>query len=369
MAQDDDLDFDGEFEDSDTTDEQDTSTEQGDIPNTGETNGSVADPFTEAPETVQSDEEKSAATEQAKKAEAEQAEKDKADFEAATKAFTEAVEATMTAEGRDVSTGTLSVELTQTVKDAYAGLPGAKGKSFGKQYLIDKMQECMVEGVNDPSSFIRARTYMNLSNDVKDTKSTAGAVAKPKVDPTQAHVEHIAALMVAPNLVAVPADVESGWEEKAQQLAESLESQVLAYKDWLAVKDQPAAEGETAPEAPEVSSVVIMAAKLAIGRATGTRKASTSTGTSAPRQSSGHRGDIGAHIKEVFEAVEIGEFLPISKIAKAVTSQYGKDGAPPASQGAIAARLFPKSGECNLDFVRPEGKDEGRDVKGAVRVA
>jgi hypothetical protein len=305
------------------------------------------------------------------KAKAEAAVKAKAEEDERNEAlakFQEHVNGLFDHEDYDKLTGTLPEVLTQSVVDEYAKLPGAKGKAAGRGWLESSMQESMVKGAtDDPSYFMRARTFMELNTKVTKEKATKGtAAAKPKVDPTEAHVERIAAMMLAPNLVPVAADVTAGWEAKAEELVSKLGDDTAKYRDWLALEVK---DGEDKPEAPEVNPVVVAAAKIALGRAATTRKASTSGGTSTRPSTagSGHQGHIEPHLREVMDSVEVGTFLTIAEIVNKETSQYGGS-APKPSPGAVAARLFPTKGECNLDFVRPEGKDEGRPVKGAVRI-
>ena len=296
------------------------------------------------------DEEKAAAK---AKAEAEKV----AAAEAAQKAhdeFVAIVESVMVHDDRDSATGVIPEVLTQQVLDAYAALPGTGGKAGGRKYLSDTMMAKMVAGAEDPNCFLLARSYMELEKKVSASKAKRDTVAKAKVDPTDAFAEQVAALMLAPSLVNVPADVEDTWVEKAQALVESLTGDLGKYQEWVAVSEKEIAEGtdtEKATPAPEVSPIILSAAKVATGRAVG-RPRKSGTGTTTPRAStagSGHTGDIAQHLTEVFEGVASGTFLSVAEIAKGVTSQYGGD-KPPPSQGAVSARLFPRNGEFKLDI-------------------
>lgn len=62
------------------------------------------------------------------------------------------------------------------------------------------------------------------------------------------------------------------------------------------------------------------------------------------------RVDLAAHVAEVISAHESGTFLKISEVAK-VSTEAAPNGLP--SQGALAARLFPTSGDCTLAGVEP----------------
>ncbi len=316
------------------------------------------------------DEEKAAKAEADKAAAKAKAEAEEAERTAAVETFKGVVEGTFDHEDYDKATGTLPVVLEQLVVDAYTALPGAKAKGAARAWLQESMQENMIKGTTEgPAFFMKARTYMELNNKVTAAKSTSPTAAKQKVDPTEAHINRIAAMLLAPNFVEVSDEVEAGWQEKAEELVGNLAEDANKYLTWLRLP-APTGEGETKADAPEVSEVVVAAAKLAVGRAAGAPRKSSTGGASTPRVStagSGHRGDIGKHIQEVMETVSIGDFVSIADIAKVATSQYGGATMPPPSQGAIAARLFPKSGACTLDFVSPEGKDQGHAVKGAVR--
>jgi len=326
------------------------------------------------------DEEKAAAEAKAK----EEADKAAADLEEKLVAFKATADGVLTDENY-APMADLPAAQVEAVKSAYTAIPGAKGKGTAKQYLVDQMQAKMIEGATRPEAFFEARTFMNLSNAIKDIKGSKPDVSREKVDPTKAFVDRAAALMLAVNLVVVPEDVDGTWADKTQELVTKLEPDVEKYRTWqdelARVAKLPVKEGETPVEVPtpEISPVVLAAAKIAVGRSAshaGRKPKAEGTGstTSAPRPStagSGHRGSIGDHIKEAMDTVQVGEFMTIADIAKVVTSQYGSGNAPPPSQGAIAARLFPggDADKCNLDFVRPEGKDEGHAVKGAVRTA
>lgn len=306
-----------------------------------------------------SDEEKAAEAKAA--AEAEQA-----DFDAKLASFKEAVGVVLKHEGRDPDLGTLPEVAHPEIIAAYAALPKAKGKAAGKAFLQEAMQTAMVAG-----EFANARSYMELNNLVKEAKATKSTetIAKVKVDPTEEFVNRIAALMLAPSLVPVPSDVKEGWDTQATELAETLGEQVVAYKEWAEAE---VAEGAERPDAPEVHEVVVTAYRLAQGRAvTKARRASSGGTPSTPRPvGSGHRGDMAQHIREAFATVAVGDFLSIAEIGKVTTSQYNGD-KPAPSQGAISARIFPDGdpSKSTLDFVRGEGKDQGRPVKGAVKTS
>jgi hypothetical protein len=375
MSDDNDLDFDvedteveqvndGDVTDSDT--EVGTETEQA----PAQTDGPVPDAFPAPAETVTPTADPSttegAATEPtAEEKAAEQAKADAELAEAEAK-FQAAVEAVLANEEKPDWGGTPPEVVVSPVLVAYGELPGAKGKSAGKKYLTEQMQAKMLEGTTDPSAFFDARIYMVLGKAIEDAKGTrAPVVAKPKADPVEAHVERAAALMLAVNLLPVPDDVAgTDWASRTETLVDSLAADVEKYRSWAANT------AEDKGDAPEVSPVVLAAAKIAQGRAVGARKAITKSG--APRAATvpgGPRGNIAEHIKQAMETVAVGDFMTIAEIAKYESTEYGTDGKPAPSQGAISARLFPggDASKCTLDFVQPEGTDQGRAVKGAVR--
>lgn len=391
------LDFDVEAVETDESglEAEQVSSAGEDIPGTGEDTdlpeiddasldeGAAEQAATEPVEPVEPTDEEKAAAEAAEKEKAEAAEK-----EAAEKldAFKATVEAVLANDEKTDWVAELPVAVSTPVTEAYGHLVAAKGKAAGKQYLVDRMQAKMIEGATNPLAFTEARVYMLLNSALKDVKKARETIVKPKVDPTQAFVERAAALMLAVNLLTVPSDVDETWAEKTEALVTTLATDVQVYHDWQTELDKaakanaenPPKEGEKGVEVPtpEISQVVLAAAKIAAGRAVAVgRKTSTPKegGTSTPRVStagSGHRGDIAKHIREAMNTVNVGDFMSIADIAKVATAEYGSEGAPPPSQGAISARLFPSGDKgCTLDFVRPEGKDEGRDKKGAVRTA
>lgn len=64
---------------------------------------------------------------------------------------------------------------------------------------------------------------------------------------------------------------------------------------------------------------------------------------------SGRRGNVADHITEVLSEAGVGVRLTVSMIANKITEAYPADG-PRPSDGAVAARLFGKSG-CTVDGV------------------
>lgn len=283
--------------------------------------------------------------------------------EAALEEFKSAANAALDHEDRDADTGVLPVVVISSLKDLYLKLPGAAYKNPAKAFLLDRMQEEMIAGTSgDAKRYLNARTFLELNKEVEGARATKtqGAVTQ-KVDPTLAHVERVASLMIAPNLVPVGEGVEDGWEDQVEKLVESLSDDIVKYRNWQAevAAFEPKSDDDKAPEAPEVHASIVAAAKIAAGRTVSAKKAGTTQRASTA--GSGHRGDIVQHLREAIEKFPVGEFVPVAELCKVETSQYGGD-KPAPSPGAIANQLRP---EKEFDFleVRTEPK------RGAVRKA
>lgn len=289
-----------------------------------------------------------------------------AEFEQTLAAFKEAVAGAMASEDRDQTTGTLPEALKQTVTKAYAALPGARGKNAGVAYLQEQMQYEMLAGAEDPAAFVRARSYLEMFNAAKAGAPKEQVVRTP-VDPTEAHVALVASLALSPNLVVPGEGVAEDWRDQVKAKVQELTDQVKAYREWLVANAGKATEEQSA--APEVDAIVIAAARLATGRGAGlkaARKVTTEGGSTAPRTPfTGTRRDIGKHIENAFAGVVSGTFLSIQDIVNVKSDEYGDDKPSP---GAVAARLFPKSGECTVTGIKPEGPEDGREKKGAVKL-
>lgn len=283
------------------------------------------------------------------------------DFKAVVIGATQADEA----EGRDPDTGTLAAVLLEKVKAAYAPLNG-RTRTVARDWIQSEMSDAMTgSGRFEETAFTVARSLIDMLTAVKQG-APKPTVHREPVDPTVAHVARIAALILSPNLVPVPEGVAADWQTQASQKAGSLQSEVIAYRDWQA-KNLGLPEEERA-EAPKVDDIVLQAVGIARGRQTAGRKASTKAagGTKSPRQpsaNSGVRRDIAAHIREAFAAHPSGHFMSIGEICKFSSSEYGSDS---PSQGAVAARLFPGKQPVTLEAAGV--KAEVRDSKGAVKL-
>lgn len=307
--------------------------------------------------------------EAAEKAAAEEAARKKVEAEAALKKtydeFIASVQLVIGDESVDVSTGTVPEGILAGPRKAYLDMP-AKGRKAALEYLTEKMQQELV-GDDVP----KARAYLAITKALKEAK--AEPIVREPVDPTQAWVERVAAQRLAANLMTAPAGIGDDWVQKVQDLGKQvLESgDVQKYKEWLDANEGKADDERTAE--PEVHAVVKMAAAIARGRGTravGRKPGTQPKGDKAPRVSTGDgtRRNIGEHIREAFADKAIGTFMTIAEICAVKSKEYeGTDG---PSQGAVSSRLFPASGaSTKLTFVRPEGTEQGRPQKGAVKLS
>lgn len=297
-----------------------------------------------------------------------------AEYDRLFKVFTDAADAAVKAEDVDRETGHLHEGLKAPVAKAYGEMPGAKGKNAAKAYLQEKMQQGMLDGVEDPSQYIVARSYLQLFKEVpKDAGAKPTGENKPTVvvDPTEAFVARIAALLIAPNLTTVPEGVTDDWKDKAKAKAQELQSQVQSYRNWLTENAGKADDEKSAK--PEVDAIVEAAAKVASGRAAGKapRKAAAAGGTTTSTGAtySGPRRNVVEHIRQAFEGHPVGHWMSNAEIAKFQSTEYGDDR---PSSGAVSARLFKKdeSGDFQPQELADAGvRGEERDHKGAVKIA
>lgn len=293
------------------------------------------------------------------------------EYERLFAAFKEAVEAAVRHDEVD-PTGHLHEALKVPVAKAYTEMPGAKGKNAAKAYLQEQMQQNMLEGAEDQAKFILARSYLQLFREVpKEAGGKTPGEPKPQVvvDPTDAFVARIAALLIAPNLTMVPEGVSADWREKSQAKVKELREQVQTYRDWL-TENSAKAEDERAA-APEVDAIVLAAAKVASGKAAGKApraKAAGTTSTSTGAGYSGPRRSITEHIRQAFEGHPVGTWLSVADIAKFQSTEYGDDR---PSSGAVSAGLFKRVAP---GVFEPKTLDIGvngeeRDHKGGIKVA
>ena len=247
----------------------------------------------------------------------------------------------------DPTNGNVTEADMAEIAEAFANLPGGT-RSHTK--ALDRLQSNQMTALTEHMWAVGARAYsliiVALKNAGKATRARVESVAKVTVNPTDAHVALASAHALAVNFLTVGEGVDAGWGAMVNDKVNSLRDQVVTYSAYLgdkgvydALSDEDKAQTEE-PTAPEVDAVILAAARLARGRVPGAKKApKESTGTSAaatPRDPSAPRGDILAHIQEVFASQPVGAFLKVSEITKVGTSQYG---AGQASGGAVSARI------------------------------
>lgn len=310
---------------------------------------STTEDNTEAP--VEGDvtpEEAAAKAEAEAKAEA-AAEKELA-HEIAFEEFKNLVNETVAAEGVDTATGVVPAGLISPVALAFTKLGGTKhGRAAAKNWVTEQMQGKMLAGTEDPTNFAKARSYLDLFNALNDKSVARERVVQAPVDPTEAFVGKIAALMMSPNLALPPEGVDAGWRDKVKDKVAELRGQVETFRVWLdANSDKDEADREPQPE---VDELVLAAYRVAAGKATRrTPRAAASGDKPASTGGSGVRRDVGAHIAEAFASHPSGHWLTVSEIANFTSQEYGDEH---PSSGAVSARLFPKSGNCTVEGITP----------------
>lgn len=259
-------------------------------------------------------------------------------------AFNGAVETAITQ--RDESTGDLAVEAIAPVVTEYRKIEGIAGKNKAKNALGELMKEAM-----NALDISLARSYMVIQENL-----SAGATPKSErtpTDPTEAHVQRVVGLDLARALLVTPEGVSDDAAERAEKLYGEVYPLAESYLAWSSNEDE-----ATRGDEPDVPSFVKNAVKLALGKAAKVGGSRVGGGSS-----SGERHDIGEHIRQAFEGQASGTFLTVAEIRNFKSSEYGDN---PPSAGAISARLFPHSGKCTLDFVKPGQAEDGR--RGATKV-
>ncbi len=269
----------------------------------------------------------------------------------------------------DPQNGEVPAEHMKTVVEAFLALPGGtRAHNKAIQLLADKQMTALTEHMWAVGARAIALMLNALRAAGKGTKAKVETVAKPTVSPTVAHVATAVAHILAVNFLPVGSDVDDNWGELTNAKVTELASEVGVLQKYLADKatydaltDEQKADTAAFPEPtqPEVDAIILQAARIARGRVAGPKKAAATrepkvAGSSVPRDPSAPRGDILAHIQEVFAELPVGTFLKVSAIAKVATSQYG---AGQASGGAISARI---KGEAfskveGLEFVSQDG--------------
>jgi len=292
------------------------------------------------------------------------------EIEQALKAFQESAEAVVN--GADQATGILSDDATKPLIEAYAALPVAASRTAVKKWIQLKIRESLMG-----NAAWKARAFVTIEDALKVSPAARPTAVREPVDPTKAHVEKVLALHLATGFVPLPEGVKDDWATQVKDGAQTLRAEVQTYKaylaeldafqaahdTWAALSDEAKAHEEEGhkvnpepvePKAPEVSPIVVNAARIGRGR---TSVKSTSTGTKAPREPkaastatpySGPRRNVQEHIRQVFASLPVGSSLTVGAIAKTVTAEYPEGN---CSQGAVAGAL--KSPKYSVAGVTP----------------
>lgn len=331
IADDDDLNFgDTEVQEHDNTDEQTVTTEVTE-PVEGDTEQAELSEEEAAQQAAQREAEAKAAEKEAKAKELAEAR------EVALKDFFDKVETESTDQGerRDVSTGTLSAEQVAEIVTEYAKLD-LPGKNAAKKQLTEKLTAVLMESPGDTDLVLKARSYGQVLTELNKVAATnkRETVAKEPVDPTVAFVERAASLYLAVSLVTPPKGVSADWSDKVTELAGSLQGDVEKYRAWTI------ADPETRGDAPQVSPIVLAAAKVAEGRPVKKARATGGSGSStprAPREGGAPSRNVAKHIANAFRDKEVGTIMTVSEIVNVRSEEYGDD---KPSAGAISARMW-----------------------------
>lgn len=275
-------------------------------------------------------------------------------------------------EARDVSTGAVPEAQVSPVKVAYANLPNPATKKRARDFLDTRMKETLTKELNAS----KAKVYMDLGAAVKTTQAQRETVVAKPVDPTEAHVNNVAAFYLAVSLQPVGPNVSPDWTKRVQDLSRALAPEAKAWMEYEAAHkawadkagtDDEATRGEE-PKEPEVGDILRHAIKIARGRSTGTaRKPRTPRDPSAAGTAStgapytGPKRSIKTHIGQVFANVPVGTFIKTGVIAKTVTAEY-PDGS--ASSGAVTSAL----GSAKFDVPGVVPASEG-GIAGARKIA
>lgn len=259
-------------------------------------------------------------------------------------AFTASVDAAY--DTRDTTTGTVPEGPLAEVTKAYRDLDGVKAKNAGKNLVNERLKARVNE-----LDIVGGKAYMMISEAL-----TAGAGAKaerPPADPTEAFVQRYAAIALGLSLLTIPEGVdEASATTRAQEQVESLRGAAQEYMVWAQAPE------DSRGDEPEVVGTVKQAVKLAMGKT-----AKVGGGGRVGGSHEGPRHSIEEHIRQTFADEEPGTFKSIAEIRNFKSEEYGDT---PPSAGAISARLFPQSGKCSLDFVKPDTNEKGN--RGAVKL-
>jgi len=254
--------------------------------------------------------------------------------------FTEALNKTL--ETRDSTTGNIAVADLSPVVDAYRKLEGPKAKADARKIVDEGVRTAL-----DKMDIVLARAYAMVKDNLSSGKAVGEKKEKVPTDPTEAHIQNVAAVQLAYSILtqtAVPEGVSADWVERKDKLVAELEDDLATIQAWDGEGDEP-----------DVSPVVRRAMKVARGKAQGKSNTKLTTSYNGPRR------DIGKHILSAFEDKEVGTYMSVADIVKHRSTEYGDEQPSP---GAVSARLFPRSGKFTLTGVEPVDAGDGKP-KGA----
>ena len=220
-------------------------------------------------------------------------------------------------DNRDQENGDLRQEDTEAVVAQYRELDGQKPRNRAKSHLEDGMKIAI-----RAKDVVLANAYVEL----KDALSAAAPRKdRPAANPTDSYVQTAFALRLAANLQAAsqPEGVDENWSAKLDEFTQAHAEEVEAYRAWV--------DGGEEGDEPEVHAAVRTGFKYAAKR--------VGKGGAKRTNSGGPRRNVKNHIKEVFDAVEVGTTLTVNQISKADSKEYGSDH---PSAGAVTQALYPK---------------------------
>jgi hypothetical protein len=275
----------------------------------------------------------------------------------------------MGGEDVDSATGAVPDGVLSNLKAKFLQLPSGPARKAVREWV----DGWFGEAVEAMDATLGRTLYVIKTKALTGTGASASpTAARQPVDPTDAFVDQITALYLAPYMVEVPEKVAQDWGARVEAKANELNEAARTYAAWAtavaALPDDATDEQKAAHPEPEVPEVVKNALRLARGRTSNTtrRRASstgTSTGTTRASSGDGVRRNVANHIANAFADKPVGTFLKVSEIVNTRSDEYGD---VPVSPGAVSARLFPSSGKCTVPGV--EGATEN-GAKGGRKVA
>lgn len=282
----------------------------------------------------------------------------------------------MASEDREASTGQIPEGVLNDLRAKFNDLPTGAPRTKIKNWVDAQISEAM----EDPALSPYARSFFMIKKHSLVSTGAAKAAPKVQLDPTQAFVDQVVALYIAPFMVQVPDGVAQNWADLVNAESEKLidvardyaehQNKIAAHEAKVAEHEAKVqalpedatdeqrstlategealtAEGEALEKATaETSDVVKVGFRLARGRAASApraKKASTggtSGGTSTTRapRGDGTRKNIATHILNAFAGKPVGTILSINEVVKTPSDEYGSESPSP---GAVSARLFP----------------------------